>query len=808
MRAAIAIALVAWLAPAARAESEVTASWQGLRSLGMSTEERQGADDVIAASLTGDWFGSVERNDAVAARCGAKVECHCAAARGRHLRYAAFGTVGRLGDRWTVELTVIETHACTVVAGSLASEQLASSESLRRLREIATRLGRPPEATGATAVKSARSLDHTPAIVTTITSAELAATQMTSLEDVFASQAGFDVIDTNWGGLLVHQGMRNTMLLVIDGIPQINGMINLRSFQRDAHARLRNIERIEMVRGPGSVIWGPNAFLGVVNLVRRDVTSREGLVDAGIELGSSDSQELWVNGAQSRGSYAAIVGVGVGRRRGLPSMVHDSPYAVRGVPAGETAPWGNTGMTQPEADQWLDVSLKLRAGSWLTMSFDNITAETAWEISPFGALLDPGEGGSWKKTWRTYGAMATREVGAVTLTAQASRLEGYSLESVAIQPKMTNASETDPAAYQHGLRSLQGNYTDPRLTHQAEARAAIVSGPGEGGWTNQLVVGVAALHLRTPASYSALVGLDEEPTMPKLDFGAKNMSTLSAFGVDEWSPVPWLVLAGGARFRIAAPIEGGAGWTPGVDLQGGAVIAGDGFGAKVIYAEGYRSPEANSLFSTSGTRGNPALEPERSREVAAELHLELAPSLTTRIGGNVTQLSNQVLHRSTPDDPVFVNEAVNAGKTHLASGFVELRHTSELVDADLRYGVTSIQESDPIGLGLPYAPHTIAGRVVVRPARDLAVFARSNAVSPRTVTAVTPLGTEPRTLPWGVRLTLGGVLSNVLPGFDLELRVDNPFGFRRSVPYSLSGNPTFVEERSGTEAFATLRWSK
>lgn len=805
------IVWVLWLvvgATPAGAESGVTAGWQGLHTLGLSPEEGKLAEEVVASSLAGEWIGHVQREDEVATRCETGIACHCEAARKRGLRFVAFGLAGRLGSSWSVELTMIETHACTVVSYAQLADDVVPSQTSARLRALGKKLATPPETTAATAVKAERSLDHTPAIVSNVTAAELTATQMTTFEDVLASQSGFDVVDTNWGAMPIHQGLRNVMLLVVDGIPQINGLLHLRALGRDARVSTRNVDRIEFVRGPGSVLWGPNAFLGVINIVTKSARGRSGKVDAGLELGSANSQNLWVNGAQSRGDYAISVGLDVGSRRGLPTVVADSPWAVRGLPAGTTAPWGNAGVTEQQPDQWFDLGMKVEAGGWLSAMFKNQSSYTLHEIGLYGVKLAPGQEGYYDKTWRTYALSATQDVGALKVTAQASRFEFHSWENFAVQPMMPTAVDTDPEAIRHGQRSLQGNPTEPRVTHTAELRLNHFAGYPEGGWKNQLLAGVQALQLYTPINYATITGVDQTPAEPFLDFGAKRQRSVSFFGMNEWSPYTWFVLAAGARFRVEAPIDSDGVWKSGVNMQGAAVIAKDGFGAKVVYAEGYRVPDGNSLFSTSGVRGDPTLTAERSRDLAAELHVELSPLVTARVGGNVTRLFNLIRLQTIFDDPMFSTAPFNGGQTDLASGYAELRLSSEFIDATARYGVSGLRETEPLGTGIPYAPHNLFGALVVRPFRDVSVFARSSAVSPRDVTQMTRDGNVPRTLPWAVRLALGGTVSNILPGFDLDIRVENPFNFKRRMPYDLSGNPTFVEDRTGSEAFATLRWSR
>lgn len=74
----------------------------------------------------------------------------------------------------------------------------------------------------------------------------------------------------------------NRVLVLVDGMPTNDDWIGSSYVGYDARTDLADIERIEVVRGPGSVLYGTNAFSGVVNLVTR---SRS--VPSGGEVGAS-----------------------------------------------------------------------------------------------------------------------------------------------------------------------------------------------------------------------------------------------------------------------------------------------------------------------------------------------------------------------------------------------------------------------------------------------------------------------------------------------------------------------------------------
>jgi len=121
------------------------------------------------------------------------------------------------------------------------------------------------------ATKKARPLRESPGVVTLITRDDIAASGARDLEDVLLLVPGFDfgldiggIVGAGFRGNWGHEGK---VLLLIDGIEMNEPLYS--TIQFGHHLPVDRVERIEIIRGPGSAIYGGYAELAVVNVITR-----------------------------------------------------------------------------------------------------------------------------------------------------------------------------------------------------------------------------------------------------------------------------------------------------------------------------------------------------------------------------------------------------------------------------------------------------------------------------------------------------------------------------------------------------------
>jgi len=156
-----------------------------------------------------------------------------------------------------------------------------------------------------------------PSSTTVITSDEIKRYGYRTLADVLRSVQGFYVsYDRNYaflGTRGVNLGDFNSRILLLVNGHRVNNDLNDGAFVDTAFILdVDLIDRVEIIRGPGSVLYGNNAFFGVINVITRDGKQ--------------------INGAETSGSYGSFdawsgrVTLGAQYKNGLQFMLSGTLY--------------------------------------------------------------------------------------------------------------------------------------------------------------------------------------------------------------------------------------------------------------------------------------------------------------------------------------------------------------------------------------------------------------------------------------------------------------------------------------------------
>lgn len=175
----------------------------------------------------------------------------------------------------------------------------------------------PLEALMAIEVTSASSLSESlrdaPAAMVVLTQQDIQQRGYTDLSEVLADLPGFDTVVSNGTDYVVgyQRGYRTPFiqrtLLLVNGV--IDNSLWAHAAVISRQYPLSNIARIEVLYGPAGAIYGPNAFLGVINIFTKDprkLAADEHVFTVNAEVGSFDTQaaDLAVTGRVDELGYS------------------------------------------------------------------------------------------------------------------------------------------------------------------------------------------------------------------------------------------------------------------------------------------------------------------------------------------------------------------------------------------------------------------------------------------------------------------------------------------------------------------------
>ncbi|MDR0698313.1 MAG: TonB-dependent receptor [Tannerella sp.] len=126
---------------------------------------------------------------------------------------------------------------------------------------------------------------------------------------------GFGV-NTNSAGTVNIRGIGqgNKVLMLFDGQPQWAGVFG--HSLPDTYVA-SDVERVEVIRGPGSLLYGSNAMGGVVNIITRQQHEDGRRTQARIMYGSYNTQKYMVNNGYNSGKFSSFVSVNHDRTDGM-----------------------------------------------------------------------------------------------------------------------------------------------------------------------------------------------------------------------------------------------------------------------------------------------------------------------------------------------------------------------------------------------------------------------------------------------------------------------------------------------------------
>lgn len=403
---------------------------------------------------------------------------------------------------------------------------------------------------------------NAPSIITTITAKEIESFGGSNLYEILERSPGFYGVSSFFfrknsiglrGSLPSHVNAQ--VLFLINGRPFRESVFGGQNVGILTSFPVNSIKQIEIIRGPGSVLYGSNAYVGVVNVITKDSAEPELNVLAG--TGSFGTKKLSVDGGTSLGAVQVNGGVNFLKSDGW-------HFADSTRTRGPNRLFGEADL----GEDILSANLQLKYKGFSLSSFygtndiDNIAIVTS----------TPGVYKS-KRIFLDLGYAADIIPGVYNLSTNIT----YNKIDDEYDNGLSNATSTQFPSSNDYVFELTNFFT---LSEQLEVTL--------GG------------------SFSRQAG-ESERSDGQFTVAPFSDNWFNGYLQAEYKPADWLKLVLGGQINKVADID--LNFVPRIAA---IVVAPSGFGAKILYGEAFRAPYATetSILSPPTIAGNANLTPE------------------------------------------------------------------------------------------------------------------------------------------------------------------------------------------------------
>ncbi|MEO8550534.1 MAG: TonB-dependent receptor, partial [Kofleriaceae bacterium] len=541
------------------------------------------------------------------------------------------------------------------------------------------------------AAKGVTTVQEAPAIVTVITADEIKDRQFQTIEDVIDTVPGWyrsSVYFSSFPTPLV-RGQIQAVQYLHDGLSLFDVQVNLPSANRGLPLEL--VKRVEMITGPGGVLWGSNSLLGILNVITKDAEDVDG-VEVGGDVGS---------GPGDRDTARAYVMAGKVEGK-LKVFGHASVETYKGAALALPILYFHDALPQPNSANYYGALVDTNQARSLMVdltgkvSYDKLQLRVSF---PFGRRYNPA-GLSGNPSQDAPNMFDPMNVSQLLRSDMFDRYANLEYRTRFAKDKAGITAHTYIQQFVRGFQPLQVLTPSPLLLGGLSFYSNIVSyrsgaaidGDVELLKSLRVLYGAEAYHewkpeLETstlPAPYdkgrlpltcpriydSAMGALVAIPDCPLKFADPGDRTVMGAYIDPQFRPNKQLIFDFGARIQVAPKALGSIGYDATPTLAGTVVWNFiPNWHLKLNYAEGFRPPTFNNLLSNGeGVQigDNPDLKVEQSQAMQGEINARIFKGdrrireLSFRIDGSYTRLSNLIQVQS--------GNYLNAGDRALRSG--------------------------------------------------------------------------------------------------------------------------------------------
>ena len=162
-----------------------------------------------------------------------------------------------------------------------------------------------------TATRSEILLENSPIPTEVIGKKEIESLNLITMQDLLQAK-GFQVAPMKSGGFQLRGLSSEYVLVMIDGVPiagRESGALDL------SNINLANVERVEIVKGSMSSLWGNHAIGGVINIITKKGGKPSFMVNT--QYGTNNTSLIGLNGTFGKGNFNNVSNVTLGNSDGF-----------------------------------------------------------------------------------------------------------------------------------------------------------------------------------------------------------------------------------------------------------------------------------------------------------------------------------------------------------------------------------------------------------------------------------------------------------------------------------------------------------
>lgn len=514
------------------------------------------------------------------------------------------------------------------------------------------------------ASRYAQTARKAPSIVTVVTAEDIRKRGFRNVADLLRSLPGIYVWRSTEGrDLASFRGVispdNNKILILVDGQPWYDGVYTHGSI--DDYIPLSHVAQVEVIKGPGSAIYGTNAFAGVVNIVTFDADQLNG------------ARVRWMAGATGRSDVTAIGG---GRTVVAGVPVKATAYARMLTQIGDgldMVPRGRQDIRGHDPRKAINVGASVKIEG-LQIQIHHVDHQQTYLSQEANDPMD-----ILSKSLDTFG-----------LDAHGTFMDArWSLEpndGLTLTPYAWLQDHDNPSNYFYdtGIRVQEvapGTFeaTNGIVTVETEKHTrrwgAGLDLQARPGIDHVLVAGIGAETVRVLSLYDAAIPYGSNTAevtgfaaldacgQPvgfagnKKDCRDPRLANLFGYAQYTWTVLPSVEITSGARVDKRIPLNKGEQGDDGAfalsvsPRLGVLLVPTDSVTTKLLYGRAFRAPAVREILVRSelqedGTyefsSGNLELLPESIHTVEGEITAQVARDLSIRIDGSYSRLLDEI----------------------------------------------------------------------------------------------------------------------------------------------------------------------